>query len=277
VLTNLRAIATLPFSGDTRRGPRHTYIIKKLLRYGCNPLVDRHGNIWVERERADGRGKGRSQGPVILISSHLDVDPRVRDLSFSAYREGNRRFVSGVLDNAAGCCLNLSLAAARPRRGRAIHVFTASEEINRDNPRRFCRSAREVVRELRQEGITPDFAAVIDVTFPRIIDPKGKIDWQKPYQELFDQDDRTHCYLDGYSRRKEKELVQSLLRRSKDHRIGLRYFHGHDEAFIYGRLCHAFAFGPVVFGDFAHPGQRMPLAHLETSLRFLKGALGYAR
>jgi len=266
MLSGLRAIATLPFNGDTRRGPRHSYIVSQLLGSGCQPMVDRHGNVWVEK------GSGKK---TILVSSHMDVDPRVHHLHFKAYTEKNRRMVSGVLDNAVGCYLNLRLAASTPRNARVIHVFTASEEIERDNPRRFCRSAREVVRELRSCGLAPDFCAVIDVTFPRILDPKGRIDWNKRYGDIFDLSDTTHCYLDGYSRRKEKELALSLMKRSKDPRIGLRYLHGHDEAYIYGRLCHAFAFGPVVYGDFATHDQRMPLAHLETAMRFLRKSLGY--
>jgi hypothetical protein len=268
MIKGLRAIATLPFDGDIRKGPRHNHIVSALLKSGCQPTVDRHGNVWVEK------GSGKK---TILASSHMDVDPRVRDLSFKAYTEKNRRMVSGVLDNAVGCYLNLCLAASTPRNARVIHVFTASEEIEKDNPRRFCRSAREVMRELRLSGVVPDFCAVIDITFPRILDPKGRIDWSKPYPDVFDISDRTHCYLDGYSRRKEKELALSLLKRSKDPHIGLRYLHGHDEAYVYGRLCHAFAFGPVVYGDFGVPDQRMPLAHMESALRFLRKSLGYYR
>ncbi len=266
---SIKDIATLPFNGDTRKGARHSFIVSQLLKNGCQPVVDRQANIWVESGDA-------SKGKTIVLSSHIDVDPNVRDLVFSSYRQRGRRMMKGVLDNAVGCYLNLSLAVSRPRKGRTIHVFTASEEIERNNPRSFCRSAREVVRELRSEVIMPDFIAVIDVTFPRVLDSKGKISWSKPYPEVFDVKDRMHCYLDGYSRRKEKELASSLLKHSKDPRIGLRYLPGHDEAFVYGRLCPAFAFGPVVFGDFAASGQTMPVAHLETSLRFLRKSFGYS-
>ena len=265
---DIKDIATLPFNGDTRKGPRHSFLVSELLRHGCQPVVDRHANIWVE--------SGDASEGTIVVSSHIDVDSRIRDLSFSSYREGGRRMVKGVMDNAVGCYLNLSLAASRPRKGRIIHIFTASEEIERDNPRRFCRSAREVVRELKSNAIIPDFVAVLDVTFPRLLDPHGKISWSKPYPEIFDVEDRMHCYIDGYSRRKEKELASLLLRRSKDPYIGLRYLHGHDEAFVYGRFCPAFAFGPVVFGDFSAPGQTMAVANLETSLRFLRKTLGYS-
>ena len=153
--------------------------------------------------------------------------------------------------------------------------LTASEEMERDNPRKFCRSAREVVRELKGAGIQPDFCAVIDVTYPRLYEPSRNINWSKNYEKVFDSSDKTHCYLDGFSRRREKELAQSLLQRAHDPRIGLRFLPGHDEAFIYGRLCHAFAFGPVVYGDFDMPGQTMPVAHMETSLRFLRNSIGY--
>jgi Peptidase family M20/M25/M40 len=264
---SMKGIATLPFSGDSRRGPRHAYLLLQLLRSGCNPMIDQHGNIWVENESPSGKGSG----PTVLVSSHLDVDPRVRDLSFTSYRENGRRMVRGVLDNAVGCYLNLCLAARKPRKGRVIHVFTASEEVERDNPRRFCRSAREVVRELRARDTYPDFCAVIDVTFPRLMN--RDIDWSKPYAEVFDMEDRTHCFIDGYSRRSEKKLVLSLMERAGEGRIGIRYLHGHDETFVYSRICHSFAFGPVVHGDFAKPGQTMPVAHAETALRFLRKAI----
>lgn len=162
----IKDIATLPFNGDTRKGPRHSFIVSQLLKHGCHPMVDRHANIWVERGDA-------SEG-TIVVSSHMDVDSRIRDLSFSSYHEGGRRMVKGIMDNAVGCYLNLSLAASKPRKGRIIHIFTASEEVERDNPRRFCRSAREVVRELRSNRIEPDFIAVLDVTFPGSWAPAAK-------------------------------------------------------------------------------------------------------
>jgi hypothetical protein len=267
---DLKGLATLPFDGDARKGPRHTYIISQLLSSGSHPVVDNHGNIWVES--SDGSGE-ESDDSTILVSSHMDVDPRIKSLAFSSFKEGGRRMVQGVLDNSVGCLINLRLAALKPKSGRRIHVFTASEEVEKDNPRKFCRSAREIVRELRSRGITPDFCAVIDVTFPRLL--VDAIDWSKPYHDMFDTSDRTHCFLDGYSRHSEKKLVLSLLDRVKGLDVKVRYLHGHDEAFVYSRLCHSFAFGPVVYGDFAESGQKMPIAHMETAFSFLKKALGY--
>jgi putative aminopeptidase FrvX len=138
---SLGRLASLAFSGDTRKGPRHAYVLSHLMAMGCSPTVDSHGNIWVERsslergKAAGSRRRHQDKEPTILISSHLDVDPRVRDLSFSSYRENGKRMVSGVLDNAVGCCINLRLAAKRPASGRIIHVFTASEEIERGTTR----------------------------------------------------------------------------------------------------------------------------------------------
>jgi hypothetical protein len=109
------------------------------------------------------------------------------------------------------------------------------------------------------------------VTFPRISD--GGIDWSRPYGEVFDLKDKTHCFIDGYSRRSERALVLSLTERAKDPCIGVRYLHGHDEAFVYSRICHSFAIGPVVYGDFSKPGQVMPVSHMETVYHFLRKAL----
>ena len=128
-----------------------------------------------------------------------------------------------------------------------------------------------MIRDLRKRGITPDFCVVIDVTFPKLL-VEG-IDWGKPYEEMFDMLDKTHCYIDGYSSHSEKKLVLLLMRRVKGKRIKVRYLHGHDEAFVYSRLCHSFAFGPVVFGDFAAPDQVMPLAHMQTAFGFMKRML----
>lgn len=257
----LKGIATRRFSGQTRQGSRHGYILRELWKRGCRPSIDIHGNIWVEK------GRGRR---TVLFSSHMDVDPSVRSLSFSYGREQGRKVAGGVIDNAAGCLINIFLAAQGPKKGRAIYVFTASEEAKIGNPRRFCVSAREVMRELRRRGIKPDLCVAIDVTHPRLLRKQEKLDWSRGHDELFDMHDRSHCYLDGYSRRDARKTGISLVKRFNDPKVGARRFHGHDEAHVYSRLCPAFAFGPVVFGRFDRPRQRMPLAHLRTALRFLK-------
>jgi len=269
MIADLRRIATRRFSGDTRRGPRYSYIVEELRKRGCSIAIDRHSNIWVER------GTGRRS---ILISSHLDVDPRIRKMKFRRYRIGQRYVVEGVLDNAVGCLMNLILTHHPPRNSRIIHVFTASEEIDRTNPRRFCRSAREVVKELRKRKIRPELCVVIDVTFPAILHPEGKLDWRKEYEALFDVSDRTHCYLDGYVRRKTAKLANLLVRRFRDPRIATRKLCRYDEAFIYSRIAPAFAFGPVVHGHLDRPDQKMPLVHLKTCMRFLNMVLdGYGK
>ncbi|MEW6723009.1 MAG: hypothetical protein AB1324_07130 [Candidatus Micrarchaeota archaeon] len=257
----IRAIASRPFDGDLRKGPRHAYILEELRRRGCEPKVDRYGNIWVEK------GSGR---PLALFSSHIDIDPRVRRAEFRSSKAGNRKVLSGVLDNAVGCYINILLAARGPRKGRAIYVFTASEEVDRHNGRRWARSAKEVVRELKRRKLRPDFCVAIDVTYPKLRKPQSEMDWKEDYSSLFDTGDRTHCYLDGFSRPKVRRLAERKLKSYRHPRIGIRKFHGHDEACIYDRLAPSFAFGPVVFGHFDRADQRMPLAHLRTALGFLK-------
>ncbi len=257
----VKGIGRRPFNGDTRRGPRHSYIQNELRRRGCRPRVDRYGNIWVEK------GSG---SPTVLYSSHLDVDPRVRRVGVKSRKKGSHTELTGILDNAVGCYINLLLAQKGPRRGKAFYVFTASEEIDRKNPRRYARSAREVVRELKAMGVKPDLCIAIDVTYPRLLRPQHKLDWSQAYEKLFDIHDRTHCYLDGFTRPKARKTAKDFLARFKRRTVGMRRFHGHDEAFVYDRISPSFAFGPVVYGHFDRADQSMPLSHLRTALKFLR-------
>jgi len=265
---DLRKIAMRRFNGDSRRGPRFDYLMDELKMRGWPVSIDRYGNIWMEQ----GRGSR-----TFLLSSHIDVDPRIRKLAFRCYRSGRAYMAEGVLDNAVGTYINLLLTRRPPKNARVIHVFTASEEIERNNPRRFCRSAREVVKELRKRGIKPDLCVVLDTTFPGIRHPAGKLDWRKDYSELFDVSDRTHCYLDGYIRRKTARLAERLIRRFHDPRVMTRELSRYDEAFVYSRIAPSFAFGPVVYGHFDRPDQRMPLSHLRTAIRFMRRLLNARR
>jgi len=257
----LKGIAKRPFSGMTRQGSRHEYLIRELWKRGCRPSIDSHGNIWVEK------GSGRK---TVLFSSHIDVDRSVRNMSFGYVDGTGRKSAIGVLDNSAGCYINLLLAQQGPKKGRAIYVFSASEEVFRGNPRKYCQSAREVVRELRKRGIKPALCVAIDVTHPKLRKKQEKMDWDKKEHEIFDMNDKTHCYIDGYSRRDARKLGISLVKRFGDSTIGARRFSGEDEAHIYSKICPSFAFGPVVFGRFDRPNQVMPLMHLRTAVRFLR-------
>ncbi|MDD5172362.1 MAG: hypothetical protein PHF60_04990 [Candidatus ainarchaeum sp.] len=257
----IKGLARRPFDGHTRTGPRHSYIVEELKRRGCRPKIDRYGNIWVEK------GSGKR---TVLFSSHLDVDPRIRRVSFRSGSDGERRVLSGVLDNAIGCYINLLLAEKGPKSGKAIYIFTASEEPEKLRPRRFAKSAREIVKELKRRHIKPDFCVAIDVTYPKLLHPQDKMDWGRKYEELFDTGDLTHCYLDGFSRPVSRRLGMQFVKRFRDRKVATRDFHGHDEAFVYDKMAPSFAFGPVVYGHFDQPDQKMPLAHLRTAIRFLK-------
>lgn len=262
MMGGIRGIAVRPFSGVSRRGPRHQYILRALRERGCRPSVDKYGNIWVEK------GSGSR---TVLFSSHLDVDPHIRQIVFKSRKSKKGKVFSGVLDNAIGCYINLLLAGHGPKRGwRALYVFTASEECERNNPNRFAKSAREVLRELRKRGIKPNLCIAIDVTHPKLIHRGRYINWSRDYDRLFDINDTMHCYLDGYSRPVSKKIGLALVKRFRDPKVGIRKFYGHDEAHVYSRIAPAFAFGPVVFGHFDAPRQEMPLSHLRTAIRFLK-------
>ena len=253
------------FNGDRLKGERQAYIFRELARRGCDPKIDAHGNIWTMR----GSGK-----PLVLFSSHMDVDPRISKRDMKLSRVGGGRVASGVLDNAVGCALNLLLAEKNPKKGSAIHVFTASEEIAAENPRIFARSARVVARSIKKLGLAPDMCVTIDVTYPELLAPHHKTDWSKADDELFFMMDKTHCYLDGYLDRRSKRLGFALVRKFGDKNVRVRNLPGHDETVAYGKLAPSFAFGPVVFGSFDRPGQTMPFSHMKTALRFLRFVAG---
>lgn len=257
----LAGIGRLHFNGDTRRGPRQAFLFRQLSRRGCKPVQDSHGNIWVER------GSGR---PLVVFSSHMDVDPRIsrKELLLSKTIKG--RVMEGVLDNAVGCCLNILLAQRGPKIGSAIYVFTASEEIAGDNPRVFARSAKEVVKELSRRKLRPDMCVAIDVTYPELLMPHHKIDWGREHDELFHMMDATHCYLDGYCTAASRRMGGALVKKFRSKKVRVRNLPGHDEAVVYSRIAPSFAFGPVVFGSFDRPNQTMPLSHAKTALGFLK-------
>ncbi|MFH0738114.1 MAG: hypothetical protein V1827_05710 [Candidatus Micrarchaeota archaeon] len=257
----IKGIARRPFDGDKRKGPRHSYIMDELKRRGCRPYTDMYGNIWVEK----GSGK-----PLVVFSSHLDVDPRIRRVEFSTSKRGKHMMLNGILDNAVGCYINMLLAQKGPKDGKAIYVFTASEEVDRKHNRHWGRSAREIVKGLKQRGLKPDLCVAIDVTYPKLLHPPHKIDWSKEYHHNFDIRDKTHCYLDGFTRTESKKMAELYVRKAHSRHVAMRRFKGHDEAFIYDRQFPAFAFGPVVYGHFDKPDQMMPLSHLRTALRFLR-------
>ena len=257
----LMQIERLYFDGDRRTGPRHSFVLSELGRHGCSPSTDSHRNIWVQK------GRGR---PVILYSSHMDIDPKVGRRNFRRYRPSNRTLVGGILDNAVGCTLNILLAQSGPRRGTGIYVFTASEEVDRKNDRRFARSAREVARELRSRRIKPDLCIAVDITYPGLLHHHQNLDWSRKHHELFHVDDETHCYLDGYSDARSKKIGEALVRRFSHPHVHMRAFPGYDEAIVYSKIAPSFAFGPVVHGSFDKPKQIMPLAHAKTALEFLK-------
>jgi acetylornithine deacetylase/succinyl-diaminopimelate desuccinylase-like protein len=257
----LRQITIRPFNGKKREGARHAYILKELRKRNCDATIDHHGNIWVEK------GSGKK---IVLFSSHIDVDQSIKKLVFRISEDKGRKIIEGVLDNSVGCYLNLLLAGYGPKKGRAIYVFTASEEAERNHPRRFAKSAREVVHALKKRGITPEFCVAIDVTYPRLIRAQEKIKWELEHTALFDMEDKTHCYLDGYKRRVARKMAMNMVDRFDNPLVKTRRLHGHDEAHIYSKLCPAFACGPVVQGHFDQPNQRMHFAHFLTALKFLK-------
>ena len=226
----LMKIERLYFNGDTLRGPRSAFLFKELQK---TRLSAKEGQV---RQHMGGEGQWQSHHG--LLSSHMDVDPRIfkNDLN----RGSSASVISGVLDNAVGCCINVLLAQAGPKRGRAIYIFTASEEISRGDWRTFARSAKKVVRELARRKIKPDRCVAIDVTYPELKTAHHRMDWGKQYHELFHVTDKTHCYFDGYCTPASRRLVTKLARKIHNPLVRVRNFPGHDEASVYCRLCPSF-------------------------------------
>lgn len=235
--------------------------MQKLRGFGCRPVRDASGNIWVEK------GSGH---PLIVFSSHMDVDPKIKKSEIGRLKYSKKDVARGVLDNAIGCTLNLLLAKQGPKNGRAIYIFTMSEEIRRDNPALFAKSAREVVKMMKKRAIAPDLCVTIDVTYPMLLAPHDKTDWGCEYHEIVDLRDKTRCYLDGYFTIASKRKGAFLVKKFADKKVKMRDLPGHDEAAVYKAIAPSFAFGPVVFGSFDKPGQSVPISHLKTALAFLK-------
>jgi len=261
MIQTIRGIATRHFSSSTRKGPRHAHLLWQLRKRGCRTTIDKHGNIWVEK----GSGSG-----LTLFSAHMDVDPRIKIAKLKGFRYGKNHMLHGVLDNSVGCYINLLLAQKGPKKGKAIYVFTASEEIHRNKQRKFCTSAREIVRELRKRRMKPRLCVAIDVTHPKLLKAQEKTDWTRKHEEIFDIKDKTCCYIDGYVRRKVRKTCERLAKGFKDTQVDIRKLVGHDEAYVYSKLCPSFAFGPVVMGRFDRPNQQMPIKNLIIALKFLR-------
>jgi acetylornithine deacetylase/succinyl-diaminopimelate desuccinylase-like protein len=260
-MDQLKGIALRSYNGDKREGSRHAYILKELRKRGCKPVVDSHKNIWVEK------GKGK---PVVLFSSHIDLDPKIKKPVFKELNKKGQKSVFGVLDNCVGCYINLVLASKKPKKGTSIYLFTASEEVQWNCPRIFSRSAKEVVAELKRRNIKPDICIAIDVTYPAIVGKHDDSDLNRHYYKTFDLSDKTHCYIDCYASQASRKVGKSLVKKFNDPKVKFRNLHGHDEAFIYGRIAPAFGFGPVVYGPFDKPNQLMPLSHMKSAIRFLR-------
>ena len=260
------------FDGDRRTGKRMKVLLSMIKRAGFEPYVrvDKHKNIWIEKESKD---KKEEKKKIVLISSHFDVDHKIKRLKFDFQRKGNRTWMNGVLDNTLGCYINLKLLGAKFKNKRLVHVFTSSEEASRKNPRVFAKSAKEICKELKKRSMFPDLCIALDVTYPRFLQEPKKTKWHMGHEKLFDMTDETHCYIDGYELRNTRVLAEKLIKKFKIPKVKARKFSGHDEAYYYSKIAPSFAFGPVVYGHFDQPNQRAPFTHVVTAIKFLKKLL----
>ena len=260
------------FDGDSRSGKRFKVLLNMIDRAGFTPYtrIDKNKNIWIEKESRERNEKNKK---IVLISSHYDVDHKIKRLKFNAKKIGNRFWMSGVLDNTLGCYINLKLLGAKFKNKRLVHVFTSSEEASRHNPRIFAKSAREICKELKKRDLIPDLCITIDVTYPRFLQAPQKTKWHLEHDKLFDIEDETHCYIDGYELKNTKMLAERFIKQFKIPKVESRKFAGYDEAYFYSKIAPSFAFGPVVYGHFDQPNQKAPFTHITTALRFLKKLL----
>lgn len=240
------------------QGPRRKFIHDILRQNGMMPDIDEYGNIWVFTG---------TTGEYALFSSHMDTDP----LAGTSDIEFREDAYTGNLDNSVGCYLNL-VGCLRKTDKRMIYIFTASEEENNDEG---MNSAKDVVKTLETKGIMPRIVVAIDVTYPKLLIPADAIDkmsddeWCNASAEsMFDMNDLTHCYIDSVSST-AKEKAASLIRSYKNRDVKVRDLTGLDEAAVYGKYFPSFAFGPVCYGKFSEPGQRMPVINLKTAGDFM--------
>ena len=86
---------------------------------------------------------------------------------------------------------------------KTAYVWTASEEENPENTDDWARSARDIVKSIRKNGPFPSLCVAVDVTYPCVLknlETMSDKEWDSfDAKNLFDQEDRTHCYIDGVS------------------------------------------------------------------------------
>ncbi|MBI4449242.1 M28 family peptidase [Candidatus Woesearchaeota archaeon] len=260
----LKRIGSLRFDGWVRvgvrrgKGPRRKFILDLLRRHNLKPWEDEFGNVYVE--------VGNSGRP-LLFSAHMDVEHAL--LGDTLIRQKNSDLV-GIIDDAVGCFLLLSLAMSHKRMSRVLYVFTASEEEQRDGS--YGRSASEVLRVLRRKEIRPVLCVAVDATYPRLLvhpDILAQAWDGATADQLFDAGDNAQVYLDGFGDLRSARVAQSISRSFGTPRVRVRDLVGWDEADIYRRVAPAFACGPVVFGKLDMVGQRMPRSNLSMAYRFL--------
>lgn len=267
-------LGALPFDGNALvgkkrgAGSRRDFIYSTVRDSGLSVEEDCYGNLWVPRG---------SRGEYRLYSSHMDVDASTRSLGIERTADGYR----GVLDNAVGCYLNLMNALQYTSDQRAFYVFTASEEELTDTEQ-WGMSARDVVAVLNKKGIKPSLCVAVDVTYPRLLVDQEEFDrisdeeWDAaPAFRLFDLADTTHCYVDGFAKavpgeETAKKLVRSYNSLARNQDVRIRDFAGYDEAAIYGSIAPSFAVGPVGYGKYTDPMQKMPVRNVETAQKFLR-------
>lgn len=253
----LSALGKRYFDGDKRKGPRKEYLIGVLKKYSLDPKIDKKSNIWIDSKEGE---------KIILISSHYDIDPAINKATIKIEKSK----AIGIIDNVAGCWINLMLAKDRPKGIRLIQIFSASEEVSKNDPNIFARSAKEIVATLKKKKIKPDIIISLDVTYPKFKTSPNRTDWKKEHNEIFDHENSKQCYIDGFDDTNSKKIVRKIIRKLKSKKIGARKFFGHDESFEYSKFTKSFALGPVVYGKFDEPNQVMPLQNMYATLKILK-------
>lgn len=258
----LYEIAKRKFDGNTMRGPRREFVFAELERMNLKPKMDDHGNILVERG---------SQGSPRLFSSHLDVDVS-RGKGYDTHLSRYQSIVygdafGGWVDNAVGVYLNMLIAQRDHSERKNIYVFTASEK-----------GARKIVESLQKNRTEPEFCVAIDVNYPRPLVSDKELDGQmkakewnkKAAHELFDQFDRTHCYMEGFEKVGAGKMAKALVNRYGDRNIKVRSYLGFDEAAAYGKIAPSFSFGPVFYGKPDEPNQKVRKSAVDAAYGFLR-------
>lgn len=262
------------------RGEMKEFIKSWLGDNGMGHSEDSHGNVWVR--------KGAIGDETVFSSnmdSYLGSDENIVETFDGRYG----RILKGNLNGVIGCYLNMVSAEKAGPGKRKSFVFTVSGLEDSEKPEVWGKSADAIVQDYKVSGSVPSLFVSVDMSYPMNLKPDSIIynmedeKWDgTPYGKMFDENDRTPCYIEGFSYRKGKSHVDGF--RYENHEpavkkifegyhgsgVKMKRFQGFDEASKYGKMCTAFSTGAVSYGKPDVSGQIVPTENIKVAEKFLE-------